>query len=209
MRESVDNAKFAAAHDPLSPFALNNYISALFYAGRLDSAREELARAEQLWPGTDTVKEVSFRFNLRYGDPKEALTYVQAEGMEAGMVQFLRARIDRNPRDLAVLRAAINKAIKERGAESLSYFIQSAGEFGWDDDIFNVLLRWPMGSELATISDIYFRPQMKKFRSDPRFMIVAKRAGLVDYWQKSGEWPDYCADPDLPYDCKAEAAKLS
>ena len=22
-------------------------------------------------------------------------------------------------------------------------------------------------------------------------------------------WPDFCSEPDLPYDCKAEAAKLS
>ena len=50
---------------------------------------------------------------------------------------------------------------------------------------------------------------MKKFRSDPRFMQVAKRAGLVAYWQQSGKWPDFCSEADLPYNCKAEAAKLS
>lgn len=28
-------------------------------------------------------------------------------------------------------------------------------------------------------------------------------------WLKSGEWPDFCFEPDLPYNCKAEAAKLA
>ena len=39
-------------------------------------------------------------------------------------------------------------------------------------------------------------------------MPLAARFGLVDYWRTTGAWPDYCRDPDLPYDCKVEAAKL-
>ncbi|HEY5458789.1 MAG TPA: TIR domain-containing protein [Sphingomicrobium sp.] len=44
---------------------------------------------------------------------------------------------------------------------------------------------------------------------DPRMMAVAKRLGLLDYWQKTENWPDFCFDPDLRYDCKKEAAKLA
>ncbi len=40
-------------------------------------------------------------------------------------------------------------------------------------------------------------------------MALAARIGLVDYWRSTGEWPDFCFDPRLPYDCKAEAAKLA
>jgi hypothetical protein len=40
-------------------------------------------------------------------------------------------------------------------------------------------------------------------------LALAKRVGLVDYWQKSGRWPDFCADAELKYDCKKEAAKLN
>ena len=50
---------------------------------------------------------------------------------------------------------------------------------------------------------------MKAFRQDPRFMPLVKRLGLVDYWMQSGHWPDFCAEPDLPYDCKAVAKGLS
>ena len=39
-------------------------------------------------------------------------------------------------------------------------------------------------------------------------MGVAQRLGLVDYWQRSGRWPDICREPKLPYDCKAVAEKL-
>jgi hypothetical protein len=39
-------------------------------------------------------------------------------------------------------------------------------------------------------------------------MPLVARIGLVRYWTESGKWPDFCFEPDLPYDCKAEAAKL-
>ena len=39
-------------------------------------------------------------------------------------------------------------------------------------------------------------------------MQLAARSGLIGYWRETGKWPDFCFDPDLPYDCKKEAAKL-
>jgi hypothetical protein len=40
-------------------------------------------------------------------------------------------------------------------------------------------------------------------------MQITARAGLVAFWRKTGEWPDFCFEPGLPYDCKKEAAKLA
>ena len=40
----------------------------------------------------------------------------------------------------------------------------------------------------------------------PRFMPFARQLGLVGVWEQSGHWPDFCADPKLPYDCRKEAA---
>ena len=37
-----------------------------------------------------------------------------------------------------------------------------------------------------------FSPEMKPFRDDPRFWDVAVRTGLVNYWQSTGSWPDFC-----------------
>ena len=54
-----------------------------------------------------------------------------------------------------------------------------------------------------------FYPEMKAFRADPRFMPFAARLGLVDYWRNTGHWPDFCSEPDLPYDCKAVARTLA
>lgn len=45
--------------------------------------------------------------------------------------------------------------------------------------------QWPDPSWL-------FTPPMEPFRNDPRFWAVAVRSGLVDYWQSTGSWPDFC-----------------
>ena len=54
---------------------------------------------------------------------------------------------------------------------------------------------------------ILFGPLAKSMRQDKRFMPLAAHIGLVAYWRASGHWPDFCAQPGLPYDCKTEAAK--
>lgn len=58
-------------------------------------------------------------------------------------------------------------------------------------------------------SSFLFWPNLGAFRADPRFMKLAADIGLVDYWRSAGKWPDFCAAPDRPYDCKAEAAKAA
>jgi hypothetical protein len=42
-------------------------------------------------------------------------------------------------------------------------------------------------------------------RRDSRFMQLASHVGLADYRTKTGKWPDFCAEPGLPYDCHAAA----
>lgn len=70
------------------------------------------------------------------------------------------------------------------------------------DGAYAELVKRPPSSSAASF---LFFPEMKAFRQDARFMPLAARLGLVDYWQKTGNWPDFCAEPDLPYDCAAVA----
>jgi DNA-binding winged helix-turn-helix (wHTH) protein len=47
-----------------------------------------------------------------------------------------------------------------------------------------------------------FYPEMKSFRRDPRFWTLVERLGLLNHWRTTNQWPDFCAEPDLPFDCR-------
>jgi hypothetical protein len=66
-------------------------------------------------------------------------------------------------------------------------------------------MQWGFGGGLVAL----FAPVSARLRSDHRFMVIADRLGLVDYWRTSGHWPDFCSQPDLSYDCRAEVTRLA
>jgi hypothetical protein len=49
---------------------------------------------------------------------------------------------------------------------------------------------------------------MASFRRDPRFWPLVAQLGLVDYWSRTGRWPDFCAQPGQKIDCRKAAAAL-
>jgi hypothetical protein len=54
---------------------------------------------------------------------------------------------------------------------------------------------------------LLFAPATAPMRRQPRFMDLAAHLGLAQYWRASGQWPEFCAEKGLPYDCKVEAAR--
>jgi hypothetical protein len=66
--------------------------------------------------------------------------------------------------------------------------------------------RWaanPVGADIGLL----YAPTTSSMRRDPRFVALAARLGLVEYWRSTGHWPDFCAEPGLPYDCKVGAMR--
>ena len=208
LNEAIDAARRAYELDPLTPGYGNNLIQTLAYAGRTEMAAEELKRAEQLWPGTLTLRDAKFRFHLRYGDPRVALQIVRSEGISREFEEFLVARIDPTP---ANIERAISAA-RQRGAssaKSINDLTQLLAQFGREDEAYELIMGWKRPDQAGAMSGMLFRPALRRFRSDPRFIRVAAHLGLLATWQRSGKWPDFCFEPDLGYDCQAEAAKLA
>lgn len=203
MYDSAQYAQRAAAADPLSPNLTRERIMALAYAGQVQDAQNELARAERLWAGTGALRDAMWAFHLRFGDPAVARRYAnfQSEGLDI----YLKTRADPSAANVERL-AAFLRQFEDRPGEDWGWAVQALGEFNRNDDVFGWLARIPI-DDISTHSYLLFRPALVNVRYDPRFMAVAKRIGLVNYWRKSGKWPDYCNDPKIPYDCKAEAAK--
>ncbi|MFL6730314.1 MAG: winged helix-turn-helix domain-containing protein [Sphingomicrobium sp.] len=208
MNEATWDAGRAMQLDPLSPGTRNNYIHALGAAGLLGPARHELQEAERLWPSASSVAFTRFSFNLRYGDPTQAWNYLRANPSDDWMNarSYLAARSNRTPENIERAIEDVQRLYK-RWPQSIQHLIQVYGEFDRESELLELLLRAPE-SDLKFV-DLTFRVPTVEFWRDPRALLVAKRAGLLSYWRKSGEWPDFCSAPDMSYDCKAEAAKIA
>jgi len=87
-----------------------------------------------------------------------------------------------------------------------AYGVRMLAREGDIDGAYTALALKP---EIYRYPTLFYYPEMRAFRRDPRFMPLAYRIGLVDYWMKDGHWPDFCAEPDLPYDCKQVAKALT
>ncbi|MCL6683067.1 toll/interleukin-1 receptor domain-containing protein [Sphingomonas alba] len=208
VKEAVEATKRAYELDPLSADTASGYIVALAYAGQLDAAREELKKAESFWPEAHPLVEARFRINLRYGDPQDALRVVRS-GLNPGYAHFdsfLLARINPTQENIDHAVADAKAAVGQSGRGAGWLFLALA-QFGREDEIYRILEDHP-DMVLAT-KEMFFRSIFGRFRHDLRFMKLAKKQGLIEYWRSSGHWPDFCHDRDLPYDCKEVAASLA
>ena len=203
MSDAAAAARRAAELDPLSPVATMELIMTLAYAGQTEEARQELNKAERLWAGTNALRNALFAFHLRYGDPETARR--NSPGRERAVDLYLDARAQPSSSAVKKLLAYIREHEKHPGMYGA---VQDLGEFNQIDQALRLIAQTPT-ERVASESYQLFRPGLAGLRRDRRFMQVAHRIGLVDFWRSTGKWPDYCNDPELPYSCKQEGAKLT
>jgi tetratricopeptide (TPR) repeat protein len=214
MKEAASSARQASEFDPLSPQVRVSFVDALAYSGQLNSAYDELAKSEAIWPNSSILENARYRLDLRYGDPRNALQLLKrgetgdATDVASGpsWEDFLRARIDPTPRNVEAAPESF-RARYRRDPADIPGYLQALGTFGRTDEAFNVTRNPITLDSMEASTDTLFRPHMRSLMSDPRFIDLAHRLGLLAYWRQSGVWPDFCRDPRLPYDCRKEAAK--
>src|SRR5262249_19119316 len=122
---------------------------------------------------------------------------------------FLTAMITKRPADRERARGLALAAPGGANLQTLLGIIVLA-QLNEIDDAFALAARYQVGG-VTTGADTeqFFVPGMEGFFGDPRFMQLAARLKLVDYWRGSDHWPDFCTAQRPPYDCKAVAAKLT
>lgn len=211
LSDSVAAAANAVSLEPGSSFTRYEYILALIYSGQFSNAKKDIADARKKWPNDDTIDLADFTLEFRYGDPRAALQLLpQAiHSSDADMEPYrklIAARLDPSPGNVDQAIASLNVRPSKDPA-TRNDVLAALGTFGRVDQAYQ-LLEDPR-FQPAVDHGILFRPDFAGVRSDPRFMQVAARLGLVRYWRQSGYWPDFCASEKLAYDCKAEAAKYA
>lgn len=217
LQEALANTRQAVKSDPLSPSARDTLITALLNSGQAEAAREELAKSERLWPGATNVLQSRFSLEFRVGDATEARRMMRSGQLGAVYTpsspiawmaheSYLVARLSPTPSNK---RNAISnaRALNAQDATTAWVMTRALSEFGALDELLAFLMAGDDSIPPNTTWTL-FRSTFSPLHRDPRFMRVAARYGLVEYWTESGTWPDFCSDPAIRYDCKTEAAKL-
>ena len=212
MQRALVATRRAVESNPLSPSARDALITALLNSDQVDAARNELRKSEQLWPGATNVLQSRFAVEFRAGDPGRALRIMQSGQLGAAFVtnaaheSYLRARIEPTSenKELAVINA---RALHIKDPTASWVYARALAEFDRHEQLVDFLLKSDPRLPYAT-TWVIFRPSFAALHRDARFMVIAHRFGVTDFWRDTGLWPDFCARPDLPYDCKVEAAKL-
>ena len=214
LQDSLVYLQKAAAQDSLDPGMAADAALGLARTGQFGIANETLQQALQDWP--DDKDALGSRFYLARWEGRfdVALSMLQGDGdVNRGLSDaerkswrdVLSALGSHDARRMAGQRDA-QIALADRGGIDLSFAIENLSQLGLVDDAFALAERLP-GLQIPINNTLLFNPTTAPMRRDRRFIALADKLGLVDYWRSTGKWPDFCAENGLPYDCKAEAAK--
>jgi len=209
LTDAVRAGQRAVELDPYSPWGVITYIFTLRVAGQVKEMEKENDKARKMWGETQTADANDFIYSLQYGDPRRAESLLPSLDLDEFDAEAARRTIAAR---LNPTQANVDAALKlyreqmQRMPSRGGAYLLRLGIFGRTDDALALLTDKSFQKGFVGW-EILFTPALAHVRNDPRFMRVAADLGLLNYWRRSGHWPDFCSDPRLPYDCKAEAAK--
>jgi len=204
----------AVSLDPLNP-SMRFELGVALSSTHTEEARSVLDQAISIWPDEPHLRLARIALEARYGDPDRALALIadpttRPASWEAEQIEdwrrFPQVRKSHDPATLAAYERD-ELAKLAAGKTYVSAVVLRLSGLGDVDGAFAAAARATPDDPLDT--EPLFRPAAVGVRKDPRFMPLAIKTGLVDFWRRTGKWADFCDAPDRPYDCRAEAAKLT
>jgi TolB-like protein/DNA-binding winged helix-turn-helix (wHTH) protein len=216
LRDALPYAQRALALDPLSPPKTDNLVWSYATLGEMAAAQELADQMRSRWPNHHNTRGGRLHMLAFYGAPADAIAVLNDPTQRPADVA---------PQTLAVWRTFVEA--KQSGDPGLSArtarSIASAADAGHIDPGIAAMMLSSLGDvdlafgqadkagkPLKSQDDdpsFLFTPPAAAMRRDPRFMPLAARLGLVDYWRGTGKWPDFCMGPHAEIDCRAAAAK--
>ena len=212
-RDALPWLRRAHAVDPLRVGDSRTLALGLASEGRLAESRAVVAQMEVQWPDHSMTKVARFWTGVIAGATNDVLTQVTdpatrpTELNQTSVDAWFAALKASASNDAAARTAAVKEVINAANAGSLSHgetltLLTMLGDL--DGAFAQAELYEPAD---PSAPPYLFLPMTAAMRSDPRFMPLARKLGLVAYWRATGQWPDFCSEPGLPYDCRSEAVK--
>lgn len=201
--DAVKCFQVAASADPYDPVARTRLGLAHAMFGEKAEALAQFDRVEREFPDNSEPYQRRYEMEAYYGDPDAALALVQSGRVEPAMS---------DPADKACNLAFVHARIA--GSKDATRVDEDCTNF---DPLFRTRMFAALGdldrayaeADLLNPADHvsigFFYPDMRAFVRDPRFWPLAEKHNLVDYWLAAGQWPDFCSERELPFDCRERA----
>jgi DNA-binding winged helix-turn-helix (wHTH) protein/TolB-like protein len=216
--------------DPLSELVNAGAAQDYVHVGREPEVAQALARQQALWPNSRAIPYLIGQMATYFGTVQDTIAVAkkypvtpEQSGIRASDIGLMRRAILTH--DKALLHKSFDNCFETYGQswhqewDSVCLFVMV--QAGALEDAFRFAeLAYPDNRNLYPADDDrwltsppkgldttrLFTPKMAPFRNDPRFWSVALRTGLVNYWQTTQQWPDFCRGQlDT---CKARAAEV-
>ena len=217
MGEVLTIAERSAKEDPSALYPRVNRVQALWALGRVDEADRESQAMLRLFPGNYLAWFHRFYFLLYSGRLAEARAMADDRanwpvGIPPSEFEHARRMVDavadpgsRAARDLL---SEYDRLVPE-GRGYMENAIRISAALGQTDRAFRQIetylltpddelpdQRFPgqrnYGRPSDRLTELLFIPPVDRLHGDPRFLRLLARAGLVEYWRKSGTRPDFC-----------------
>lgn len=217
--EALSMAQRTAAAEPYWSAGAALLAERLIESGRMQEGRAALARAVEFWPDDPIVRNVRFHAAVEGALGPEAVDVIDdprawPEGATPEAVAVWRKVVQarRSGRLSGLLEAA--QAVRTAAQSATLSGVDAAVALSMLGDVDGALGAASHAFPPQRLARVYgndgptrllFSAAARAMRRDPRFMDLAARLGLADYWVSTGRWPDFCAEADLAYDCRKAA----
>jgi TolB-like protein/DNA-binding winged helix-turn-helix (wHTH) protein/Tfp pilus assembly protein PilF len=220
IRDASEHFARAARLDPLNVTTYGFYLPSLVYTGRHEEAQRIIESGRTPWYATSFQR---LENALVAGQVDEARAWLEfgrefpaygPHGLTPSPSgdSATKNRLDGLFERLVAVEASGDTAADTRLARDFiaaadeglilhSYVALFLGAAGFEDPVFD-LVRNRLNVDDLYIRSVLFRPALAGLRADPRVMQWFDAGTQLDYWMATGRWPDFCADPDLPYNCR-------
>lgn len=213
-REATVYVQRALDADPFGISKAAQRARLLGLGGDLPAADAALRDAARRFGAQRPLVAADFRIQATAGDPARALAtlargdagFSLAPDRAATWQAMLHARAQPS---VANDEAAYRALASEQRARSTVILrdVEMLVLLHRIDEAFAFADRLPSDVDRLEGTDVLFTRVLRPLRADPRFMTLAARLGLVAIWSASGQWPDFCSDRSVGYDCGVEAKR--
>jgi DNA-binding winged helix-turn-helix (wHTH) protein/TolB-like protein len=209
--EAAELARLSLAHDPYMPNKIGWMVRMLEATGQTDEAEHLYRQSMRWWPGDDAIVWRRFSGIIERGD-FEAARRFDDQTLEGRQPDPVLLAISRG--GLPAVRAVCAKATD---FDSIICMLALArlgdldSAFGLADKLYParrgrnaadadaIWLKEPAPNPVAFLTS----PAAAPMRRDPRYLPLAQRLGLLDYW-RSGRLPDFCTQAHEPVCARIE-----